>query len=122
MFEGRAVHGSTAQLQFSQRCPSSFDRTASSMTVPTYSPKSTTGSVHYVQQPLPGEELYAYVYVQPPEGKEPSNARRIDHKIQVEDLRSKARELTLEENGVELHKLDSPEGIDWQNDAEVLYT
>ena len=92
------------------------------MTVPARTPQSTTGSVHYVQQPPAGQELYAYVYIQPPEGKEVSNARKLDHKIKVEDLRSKAHELSLEKNGVELHKLDTPEGLNWQDEAEVWHS
>ena len=66
------------------------------------------------------QQAYVYVYGNPPEGQPASNFEGVEHTVPVTDLHSVPQDFTLERNGFQLHRLQVPVGINWENEQEVL--
>jgi len=81
--------------------------------------KSTTGTVYYLQDSK--EDLYSHVYKSEPGEKKRedfTNLVRLETEIEVEDIRPKAKEFSLERNGLALTHL-SPPDIAWEDKLQV---
>ena len=83
------------------------------------SAESIVAKITYVKRPSGGEPLETYLY-ELPEGKtKASNVDPDEHDTTVTDLRTVPKDFTLKQNGFRLAKLEVPDDINWQDDAEV---
>ena len=65
------------------------------------------------------QQSFVYVY-DVPEGKKASNFERVEQTVPITDLRRVPQDFTLEHNGFQLHRLQVPDDIHWENEQEVL--
>ena len=65
------------------------------------------------------QQSFVYVYAVP-EGTKASNFERVEQTVPITDLRSVPQDFTLEYNGFQLHRLQVPDDINWDNEQEVL--
>ena len=65
------------------------------------------------------QPAYQYIYT-PPEGQPATNVERKEHTVSITDLRSVPQDFTLENNGFQLHRLQIPDDIDWDDEQQVL--
>ena len=64
------------------------------------------------------QTAYQYVYG-PPEGQKATNIERMEHTVSITDLRSVPQDFTLENNGFQLHRLQVPDDINWDDEQQV---
>ena len=81
---------------------------------------TTTGTVSYLEPPANGEGPWVYTYKR--DGKEQINFTRSETQVDVHDMREVQDSFTLRDKGIELHKLEVPSDLDWENEKEVSLT
>ena len=81
--------------------------------------KTTKGTVYYIEKPVNGDQLYAEV--QTAEKSAVSNLKRNEKEVVVHDIRTAGRPFSLLTNGFELHKLEVPKDLEWDNADQVCH-
>ena len=81
---------------------------------------STRGVVAYQTAPdTPNAYLFRYLLQDPPAGQLRTNSRPVKHEMVFTDMRSCANTFTLEGNGFELHKIEVPHEVEWEDPEDV---
>ena len=70
-----------------------------------------------MELPADGEAPWVYTYKR--EGKEQVNFTRSETQVDVYNMRDQQDSFTLKDKGIELHKLEVPSDLDWENEKEV---
>lgn len=78
----------------------------------------TSGSVTYMELPSDGSNPYVYTYKRE-DGKPQVNFTRAETVVDVHNMRGIEDQFTLEDKGLELHKLHVPGDINWEDKEDV---